>query len=285
MTTHTHQTAPTQYVDAGPIRVAYRRFGKRVGVPLVFNMHFLGTMDHWDPAITDALAEDREVILFDNAGISSSSGEVPTSVEAMAGHAADFVDALGLERVDVFGFSLGGMVAQELVVQRPKLVRRLILAGTGPRGGEGMATGVTPEAQASLSIEYSEPDQLWMNAFFTQSQASQTAARAYLDRIHARTINRDPPVSERVAPAQLEALVKWGAPRKGPFDYLKRIGQPTLVVDGTKDVDIYTINSFILAQNLPNAQLILYPDANHGSHNQYPELFVAHVNLFLNGQA
>jgi pimeloyl-ACP methyl ester carboxylesterase len=173
-----------------------------------------------------------------------------------------------------------------LAGQRPKLVRRLILAGSGPRGGEGRATGVTPEAQASLSIKYSEPDHLWMNAFFTESEASRAAARAYLDRIHARTINRDPPVSERVAPAQLEALVKWGAPRKGSFDSLKGIGQPTLVVDGTKDVvDIYTINSFILAQNLPNAQLILYPDANHGSHYQYPELFVAHVNLFSNGHA
>ena len=149
MTQHSHQTAPTQFVDAAGIRFAYRRFGKSGGVPLVFNMHFTGTMDHWDPAVTNGFAKDREVILFDNAGISSSSGEVPTSIEEMADDAAVFVKALGLTEVDVLGFSLGGFIAQTLAITEPKLVRRVVLVGTGPRSGEGMAT-LTPEAAGDL---------------------------------------------------------------------------------------------------------------------------------------
>src|SRR6202051_5101776 len=146
MTQHNHQTAPTQFVVAKGIRFAYRRFGKSGGLPLVFNMHFTGTMDHWDPAVTDGLAHDREVILFDNAGISRSSGQVPNSIEQMAANAAAFIRAVGLPRLDGLGFSLGGLVAQELALAEPQLVRRLILVGTGPRSGEGMAS-LTPEGQ------------------------------------------------------------------------------------------------------------------------------------------
>jgi pimeloyl-ACP methyl ester carboxylesterase len=138
--THPHQTAPTQFVNANGIRFAYRRFGKAGGVPLVFNQHYLGTMDDWDPAVTDGLARDREVILFDNAGISSSSGEVPTTFEQMGANAVAFTRALRLSKVDVLGFSIGCMVAQEITLQAPDLVRKLILVGTGPRGGEGMAS-------------------------------------------------------------------------------------------------------------------------------------------------
>src|SRR3977135_3879395 len=146
MTQHNLQTAPTQFVEANGIRFAYRRFGKPDGVPLVFNQHLTGTMDHWDPAVTDGLAATREVILFDNAGISSTSGEVPASVEEMAVNAAAFIRALGLAQVDVLGFSLGGLVAQALTVAEPGLVRRLVLVGTGPRGGQGMGDP-TPQAQ------------------------------------------------------------------------------------------------------------------------------------------
>ena len=140
MTQHRHQTAPTQFVEANGIRFAYRRFGKAGGVPIVLNQHYLGTMDYWDPAVTDGLARDREVILFDNAGISSSSGEVPTTFEQMGANAVAFIRALGLNKADVLGFSIGGMVAQEIALQAPDLVRRLILVGTGPRGGQGMAS-------------------------------------------------------------------------------------------------------------------------------------------------
>jgi len=277
---HTHQTAPTQFVEANGIRFAYRRFGKPGGVPLVFNQHFTGTMDHWDPAVTDGFAKDREVILFNNAGVSSSSGEVPARIEKMGANAMAFIKALGLTKVDVLGFSIGGFVAQEIALQAHDLVKRLVLVGTGPRGGEGMAT-LTPEAQEIFGASYDEPDHLWLRVHFTKSEKSQAAGREFLERFRLRAENRDPEVNEKVAPAQIEAISEWGAPREKSFEYLKSIRQPTLVVNGGKDVIIYSVNSFILQQQLPNAQLILYPDANHGSQYQYPELFVRHVSMFL----
>src|SRR5258708_30830511 len=165
---HTHQTAPTQFVEANGIRFAYRRFGKPDGVPLVFNQHFTGTMDHWDPSVTDGIAKDREVILFNNAGISSSFGEVPTTFDEMRANAVAFITALGLTKVDVLGFSIGGFIAQEIALQAADLVRRLVLVGTGPRGGEGMAT-LTPEAQEIFGATYDGPDHLWLRVHFTKS--------------------------------------------------------------------------------------------------------------------
>jgi pimeloyl-ACP methyl ester carboxylesterase len=283
MTQHNHQTAPTQFVEADGIRFAYRRFGNAAGVPLVFNQHFTGTMDHWDPAVTDGFARDREVILFNNAGVSSSSGEVPTRIAQMGADAVAFIKALGLAQVDVLGFSIGGFVAQEIALQAPDLVRRLVLVGTGPRSGEGMAT-LTPEAQEIFGATYDKPDHLWLRVHFTQSEQSQAAGRAFLTRFRRRTENRDPEVNEHVAPAEIEAIGEWGASRERPFEYLKSIRQPTLVVNGGKDVIIYAVNSFILQQHLPDAELILYPDANHGSQYQYPALFVADATRFLDAE-
>jgi len=237
-------------------------------------------MDHWDPLVTDGLAATREVILFNNAGISNSSGEVPTTFEEMGANTIAFIKALGLRQVDVLGFSIGGFVAQEITLQARELVRRLVLLGTGPRGGENMAT-LTPEAQQIFGARYDEPDHLWLKVFFTPSEVSQAAGRAYLKRFRTRVDNRDPEVNEKVAPAQIEAIGKWGVHRQGAYEYLKTILQPTLVINGDNDVIIYSINSWILQQNIPNAQLIIYPDASHGSQYQYPQRFVRHVSDFL----
>jgi pimeloyl-ACP methyl ester carboxylesterase len=156
ITQHSHQTAPMQFVEANGIRFAYRRFGKAGGVPLIFNMHYLGTMDYWDPTVTDGLARDREVILFDNAGVSSSSGEVPTTFEQVGANAVAFSRALGLNEADMLGLSIGGMVAQEITLQAPDLVRKLILVGTGPRGGQGMES-LTQVAQRTFGAAYDPP--------------------------------------------------------------------------------------------------------------------------------
>jgi pimeloyl-ACP methyl ester carboxylesterase len=203
MTQHTHHTAPTQFVEAKGIRFAYRRFGRTGGVPLVFNQHFTGTMDHWDPLVTDGLAVTREVILFNNAGISNSSGEVPTTFEEMGANAIAFIKALGLKQVDVLGFSIGGFVAQEITLQAPDLVRRLVLVGTGPRGGQNMAT-LTPEAQQIFGATYDPPEHLWLAVHFGPSEKTQAAGLEFLMRKHLRQVDRDPEVNEKVGERQIE---------------------------------------------------------------------------------
>ena len=251
-----HQTAPTQFVEANGIRFAYRRFGKTGGVPLVFNQHFRGTMDYWDPAVTDGLAKNREVILFDNAGVSSSSGQTPTSFQQMGANAVAFIKALGLTKVDVLGFSIGGMVAQEIAVQAPGLVRRLILVGTGPRGAD-MSTSKSAEIFAGA---YDPPEHLWLAVHFSPSPSSRAAGLAFLERKLERK-DRDPEVREQAAAAQREAVGKYTTREDALDYYLKDIGQPTLIVQGSNDVIFPTANSYLLQQNLPNAQLVIYPDA------------------------
>jgi pimeloyl-ACP methyl ester carboxylesterase len=275
----TQDTAPTQFVQAGNIRFAYRRFGRPGGPPLVFCNHFMGTLDDHDPALSDAFAADREVILFNNAGVASSSGQVPDSIEAMARDAISFLDALGLEEADLLGHSMGGLVAQEVALARPALARRLVLVGTGPRGG--VDVGNTPAWVSELfTRKYERQEDMWLPILFGTSEAAQAAGRAYVERIVARK-DRDAPLSDQSILAQRTALGVYGRTKDPSFAHLKGLTMPVLVVNGTTDIVIPTINSYILQQFVPNAELVLYPDANHGAHYQYPERFTGYTREFL----
>jgi pimeloyl-ACP methyl ester carboxylesterase len=279
MTEFTQYMALTQYVEAGGIRFAYRRLGVPERLPLLFFQHFMGTLDDHDPALSDAFAADREVILFNNAGVASSTGTVPGTIEAMARDAITFIDALGPTTIDIVGHSMGGLVAQEVALARPDLVRRLLLVGTGPRGGEGI--GALPAWVADLFTRtYQRQEDMWLPILFAPTQTSQAAGRAYIQRIVARP-DRDAPVSDQSIAAQRAALAAYGAAKDPSYAHLKGLELPVLVVNGSDDIVIPTINSYILQQFLPNAELILYPDANHGAHFQYPELFVRHARIFL----
>jgi pimeloyl-ACP methyl ester carboxylesterase len=277
---HTHNTAPTRFALVDEIRFAYRRFGNPIGTPIVLLQHFMGNLDNYDPAITDLLATCREVILTDNAGVGLSTGPAPETVAGMARDAASLIDALGLEHVDLFGFSMGGYVAQQIAVDRPELVRRLILVGTGPRGGAGMGQ-LAPDTAPLFANVYDPQDLMWLPIFFSPSEASQVAGRRFLERIRARTEGRDVPVSEATVAAHAAAAGEWGAAAPGSFDYLKAIPHPALVVNGSNDIVVPTVNSYILQQNLPNAELILFPDSNHGSPFQFTERFSRYVSDFV----
>ena len=278
--TSQHNTAPTQFVDANGTRFAYRRFGNQGGTPIVLLQHFMGNLDNYDPAITDALATGREVILTDNAGVGLSTGTAPETVAEMARDVASLIDAIGLERVDLFGFSMGGFVAQQIVVDRPELVRRLVLVGTGPRGGEGIGE-LDPDVAPLFTTTYDPQDLMWLPIFFSRSSKSQAAGRDFLDRIRERTEDRDVPVSEATVTAHLAAAREWGLAAPDGYEQLKRICHPTLVVNGNNDIIVATVNSYILQQNLPNAELILFSDSNHGSHFQFTQAFNRYLTDFL----
>jgi pimeloyl-ACP methyl ester carboxylesterase len=272
----THETAPTQLVQAGHVQFAYRRFGPRRATPLLLCSYFAANMDDWDPKVTNGFAAEHDVILFDYPGIGRSSGETPSTVAELTKHCDAFFRAIGLTRFDVIGFSLGGMIAQQLGAEYPDLLRRIMLLGTGPRGGEGMVFD-------DLSVdELDDTSALLMKAFFTQSEAGQASGRAYMERLKSRSTDRDTPVSKQSALAALAAIREWGViPASDRFAMLSKIQHPTLIVHGNKDVVVMPINAFLLAEHLPNAQLIMYPDSSHGAQSQHAEVFLQHVKLFL----
>jgi pimeloyl-ACP methyl ester carboxylesterase len=276
---YTHNTAPTQYVKANGIRYAYRRFGAGDQLPLVCLQHFRGGLDNWDRLVTDGLAQNRSVILFNNAGVASSEGDPANTIDGMARHVIAFVEALGLEKIDLFGFSMGGFVAQNVVLDRPKLVRRLILAGTGPEGGEGMVG--YPELATRHATQEVPSEENFLYLFFYPTDSSQAAGRAYWVRRHERE-DQDTPSSIEAMAAQVKAIAGWGAvPAQDRYAKLKKIALPVLVVNGKTDLMVPTVNSFILQQHLPDAELIIYPDSGHGAIFQFPARFVREATTFL----
>jgi len=273
---YTHETVPNEFVESGGIRYCYRRFGKQGTTPLLCLGYFNSNMDAWDPLVANGLAVDQEVVLFDNAGVGASEGNTPYTVKKMTEHCVAFCSAVGLKVIHAMGFSLGGMIAQELALDYPWLVQRMILLGTGPRGGEGMTfTELSPEEQA-------DPVAFLLGAFFSPSRASQTAGREYMKRLESRKEGRDRPVSRDSAVAQLAAIREWGTiPASGRYATLKDITHPTLIVHGNKDVVVAPLNGLILAEHMPNAQMIVYSDSSHGTQYQHANLFLEHAKLFL----
>jgi pimeloyl-ACP methyl ester carboxylesterase len=274
-------TAPTQFLQVKTEKYAYRRFGQGSGLPLLCLQHFTGTLDNWDPAVTDPLAEGREVILFESAGIGRSSGKVPTTVAGMAAHATAFLDALGLTVCDVLGFSLGGMVAQHMVLDRPSVFRRIILVGTAPRGGEDIMHLQKPSLSKHLSDPTLKGYAVLQKIFFAPTESSQAAGAAFIDRLIQRKGDREPISGPDVAQAQMAAFRDWEQFTGDRFASLKGIHQPTLVINGVHDEMIPVRNSYSLSENLPNAVLLVYPDSGHGSLFQFHESFTRQAAAFL----
>jgi pimeloyl-ACP methyl ester carboxylesterase len=283
--TASNTTAPTQIIRANGDSYAYRRFGSAGAVPLLLLQHFTGTLDNWDPAVTDALAVDHDVILFDNAGVGRSSGEVPTTVAGMARHGAAFLHALGFETCDVLGYSLGGMVALQMVQDRPSIFRRMILVGTAPRGGEDIMHLEKPSLARRIQDPANRGYDVLQKIFFTGSSASQAAGAAFTRRLLQRKTDRDDVPGPHVANAQMAAFREWETFTGERFADLKVIRQPTLVVNGVDDEMIPIPNSYRMAEHMPNANLFTYPDAGHGSLFQYPVSFTQQVAMFLSSES
>jgi pimeloyl-ACP methyl ester carboxylesterase len=274
----THQTAETRFLDAAGVRFAYRRFGAASSTPLVMLQHFRGNLDNWDPALSDALAGEREVVLVDYPGLGASGGEFGPSIADTARAMIAFVEALGLTEIDLLGFSIGGFVAQEIALIRPALVRRLVLAATGPKGAPGMH-GWRDDIAAAARGE-SKPDNL-LYVMFAHTEASQQKGVEFLGRFMERQEGRDEPPSDAARDAQYDAIVEWGIPDHAALQRLTGIASPTLIVQGDNDLMIPTKLSHLMAGLIPDAQIRIYPDSAHGFLLQYPAEVAADVNAFL----
>ncbi|WP_448045043.1 alpha/beta fold hydrolase [Bradyrhizobium liaoningense] len=272
----TLETAPTLYVEGSGIRFAYRQLGPSTGTPLVLLQHFSGNIDAWDPAVVNALAADRPVIAFDNAGVGRSTGQTPDNVAAMARDAVTFINLLGLSEVDLLGFSLGGCVAQQMAADNGRLARKLILVGTAPKGGEEHLLAVLQEAFSKTDT----PDPR-LPLFFTPSSASQSAGLAFLKRAKVRAEDRDTDNGSAVTDPQAKALITWCATPDPEHAMLRAIKQPALVVSGSSDTMLPAENAYTMFKAMSNAHLMLYPDSGHGALFQHHEAFVSHVRTFL----
>ena len=269
--------APARTITAGGVTYAYRELGPKGGIPVVFFIHLAATLDNWDPRIIDPIAKGHHVIAFDNRGVGASTGQVRDSVEAMADDAYTFIRALGFDKIDIFSFSLGGMVAQALVIKRPELVRKLILTGTGPAGGKDIdkVAGITYWDMLRASLTQSDPKEF---LFFNRSATGKPAARAFVNRLKERTVDRDAPISVKAFQTQLKAIKTWG--RSAPAD-LSTITQPTLIANGDNDRMVPSVLSEDLQRRIKGSELIIYPDSGHGGIFQFHDKFAPAVIEFL----
>jgi pimeloyl-ACP methyl ester carboxylesterase len=277
----TWKHTPTRVIKAGGVEFAYRELGPRGGVPLVFLHHLTAVLDDWDPRVIDGIAARRHVITFDNRGVGASSGSVPHTIDEMAADAVAFIRALGYDQVDLLGFSLGGGVAQVITLERPELVRRVILAGTGPAGGGGIEkiNRIAASAYIKAALTLRDPRHY---LFFTRTPDGKRAATDYMARLKERTEDRDKRISLQARRAQLKAIRAAGL--QAPHD-LGKIRQPVFVANGDNDVMVASSHSADLARRIPNAKLTIYPDSGHGGVFQHHREFVPAVLEFLESAA
>ncbi|WP_406281131.1 alpha/beta hydrolase [Nocardia sp. NBC_00881] len=272
-----YQNAPTRTVSDGGVNFAYRELGPKTGVPVVFLTHLAAVLDNWDPRVVDGIASKHRVITFDNRGVGASTGSTPNTIQAMAKDAITFIRALGLTEVDLLGFSMGGMIAQVVAQDEPQLVRKLILAGTGPAGGEGI-TNVTRISHLDTIrglLTLQDPKQF---LFFTRTPNGRRAGKEFLARLKERTHNRDKAISLKSYGAQLGAIHRWGLEQPSDLSVVRR---PVLVANGESDKMVPTTNSVDLAGRLPDSELVIYPDAGHGGIFQFHGQFVEKALEFL----
>jgi pimeloyl-ACP methyl ester carboxylesterase len=269
--------APTRTVSAGGVDYAYRELGPKGGVPVVFFVHLAATLDNWDPRIVDPIAQHRHVITFDQPGVGASTGTVPDTIEAMADDALAFIDALGYDKIDVFSFSLGGMIAQALVVKRPELVRKLVLTGTGPKGGKDIdkVARTTYYDIARATLTRSDPKEF---LFFNRDAAGKAAGKAFIKRLEERTEDRDAPIKLRAMQTQLEAIKRWG---RGAPDDLSTFTQPALIANGDNDRMVPSVLSTDLHRRISGSELVVYADSGHGGIFQFHDEFAPVAVRFL----
>jgi pimeloyl-ACP methyl ester carboxylesterase len=272
-----YEKAPTRTITAGGATYAYRELGPKGGIPVVFFVHLAATLDNWDPRIVDPIAKNRHVITFDQRGVGASTGDVPDTIEAAADHAYEFVTALGFDKIDVFSFSMGGFIAQDLIVKHPDLVRRLVLTGTGPRGGKDIdkVVGVTYWDILRATLTRSDPKEF---LFFNRNATGKPAAKAFVERLQERTLDRDKKISTKAFRTQLKAIQTFG--RSDPSD-LSTFTQPTLIANGDNDRMVPTPLSEDLHQRIKGSKLIIYPDSGHGGIFQFHDKFAPVVADFL----
>lgn len=275
LTSYAH--APTKTVHAGGATFAYRELGPKGGIPVVFFVHLAATLDNWDPRIVDAIAATRHVIAFDQLGVGASSGTFPDTLDAAADDAYTFITALGHEQIDVFSFSMGGMIAQDLVVAHPGLVRRLVLTGTGPRGGKDMdkVARTTYYDILRATLTRSDPKEF---LFFNRDAAGKQAGKAFVERLQERTNDRDEAISTKAFQTQLKAIKRFG--RSRPSD-LSVITQPTLIANGDHDRMVPSVLSEDLHRRIAGSELVIYPNSGHGGVFQYWEQFAPVAAKFL----
>lgn len=269
--------APNRTVTVGDTTYAYRELGPKGGIPVVFFVHLAATLDNWDPRIVDPIAQNRHVIAFDQRGVGASTGRVPGTLEEAADHAYEFITALGYTTIDVFSFSMGGMIAQDLIVKHPDFVRKLVLTGTGPRGGKDIdkVVGVTYLDILRATLTRSDPKEF---LFFNRDNTGKSAGKAFIARLHERVTDRDQKISLRALQIQLKAIQKYG--RSAPSD-LSTFTQSTLIANGDHDRMVPTALSHDLHDRIQDSQLIIYPNSGHGGVFQFHEEFAQAAVEFL----